>query len=62
MEFTKISQSEVELAKNAVTNIINAEIQKHELTGELPEVNEISDSNKKYLCYLLICEIRPSYL
>lgn len=48
MEFTKISQSEVELAKNAVTNIINAEIQKHELTGELPEVNEISDSNTVY--------------
>ena len=48
MEFTKISQSEVKLAKNAVTNIINAEIQKHELTGELPEVDEIPDSNTVY--------------
>lgn len=62
MEFSKISNSEVELAKNAVTNIINAEIQKHELTGELPEVDDISDSNTVYTkkISLLFVDMRDS--
>lgn len=48
MEFIKIPQREVNLAKNAVSKIINAEIQKNSLSEELPEINEIADSNSVY--------------
>lgn len=48
MEFSKIPQREVDLAKNAVSKIINAEIQKNNLAEDLPEVNDIADSNTVY--------------
>lgn len=48
MEFSKIPQQEVDLAKNAVSKIINAEIQKNNLEEDLPEINQISDSNTVY--------------
>lgn len=48
MEFSKISKRELDLAKNAVSQIISAEIQKNNLADSLPEINEIADSNTVY--------------